>query len=89
VIERAAALALVDEIRPEDLPDRILESGRTAVIVAEAAKRQVPLREVERSYIQEVLRQTGGNKSRAADILGLDRKTLYRKLEEYGRDSES
>jgi two-component system response regulator HydG len=86
VMERAAALAIADEIRIEDLPARILESGQTAVIVSEAAKRQVPLRDVERSYIQEVLRQTGGNKSRAAEILGLDRKTLYRKLEEYGRD---
>jgi DNA-binding NtrC family response regulator len=86
VMERAAALAVADEIRLEDLPDRILESGQTAVIVSEAAKRQVSLRDVERSYIQEVLRQTGGNKSRAAEILGLDRKTLYRKLEEYGRD---
>lgn len=87
-VERAAALALAEEIRPEDLPDRIRESGHTAAIVSEAAKRQVPLREVERSYIQEVLRQTGGNKSRAAEILGLDRKTLYRKLEEYAREDD-
>ncbi|MBW3628841.1 MAG: sigma-54 dependent transcriptional regulator [Gemmatimonadetes bacterium] len=88
VVERAAALAVAEEIRPDDLPDRILESGHTAVIVSEAAKRQVPLREVERSYIQDVLRQTGGNKSRAAEILGLDRKTLYRKLEGYAREDE-
>jgi DNA-binding NtrC family response regulator len=41
------------------------------------------LRELEREYILEILREAGGNKSRAAELLGLDRKTLYRKLDEY------
>jgi DNA-binding NtrC family response regulator len=41
------------------------------------------LREVEREYILEILRRTGGNKLKASQLLGLDRKTLYRKLEEY------
>jgi two-component system response regulator HydG len=40
-------------------------------------------------YILEVVRQTGGNKSKAAEILGLDRKTLYRKLDEYRSDNPS
>ena len=39
------------------------------------------LAEVERRYAAEILRETGGNKSRAAQILGIDRKTLYRILE--------
>jgi DNA-binding NtrC family response regulator len=39
------------------------------------------LAEVERSYVAEILRETGGNKTRAAQILGIDRKTLYRLLD--------
>lgn len=82
-IERAAALSTTGEIHPDDLPPRVQEAASTASRVAQASRRQLPLRELERDYILEVLRSTGGNKSRAAEILGLDRKTLYRKLEEY------
>jgi two-component system response regulator HydG len=67
-----------------DLPPRIREAGRSAALVADASRRQATLRDLEREYVLEILRQVGGNKSRAADILGLDRKTLYRKLDEYG-----
>jgi DNA-binding NtrC family response regulator len=42
--------------------------------------------EERKEYIFEMLRRTSGNKKRAAEMLGLDRKTLYRKLEEYGAD---
>lgn len=41
--------------------------------------------ELERRYIERVLALTSGNKSRAAQILGFDRRTLYRKIERYGR----
>jgi len=41
------------------------------------------LRELEREYSLEILRETSGNKLRAAEILRVDRKTLYRKLDEY------
>jgi two-component system response regulator PilR (NtrC family)/two-component system response regulator HydG len=88
-IARAATLATTDVVHPEDLPPRVREVGRTATLVADASQRQLPLRELEREYILEVLRQTGGNKSRAAEILGLDRKTLYRKLAEFGQDTPS
>jgi DNA-binding NtrC family response regulator len=84
-LDRAAALSPGDIIRPDDLPPRIQSAGRAASIVADASRRQVSLRNLEREYILEILRQVGGNKSRAAEILGLDRKTLYRKLEEYGQ----
>jgi two-component system response regulator HydG len=86
VMERATALAPTDEIRVDDLPDRIVQSGRAAARVADALHRQLTLRDLERSYIQEVLRQAGGNKTRAAEMLGLDRKTLYRKLDEFARE---
>jgi DNA-binding NtrC family response regulator len=89
VIDRAAALAITDEIRPEDLPERLARASGAAVLISGALKRGLSLRELERAYIEEVLRQHGGNKSRAAEVLGLDRKTLYRKLEEYAREATS
>ena len=49
-----------------------------------ALARGLTLAELEREYINRVLQAEGGNKTRAAQRLGLDRKTLYRKLEEYG-----
>jgi DNA-binding NtrC family response regulator len=85
-IERAVTLAPGFEIRPSDLPERIQQAGQAAARVADASRRHIPLRELERDYILEILRQVHGNKSRAAEILGLDRKTLYRKLEEYRAD---
>lgn len=88
-IQRAAVVATGEEVRPEDLPARIREASRAAPLVGDSADRALPLREVERLYILEVLRQAGGNKSRAAELLGLDRKTLYRKLEEYRLDMET
>lgn len=85
-LERAATMAVTDEIRPEDLPPRIRDHGRIAAAVTDASRRQLSLKDLERAYILEILRQTGGNKSRTAELLGLDRKTLYRKLDEYRRE---
>jgi len=88
-IERAMTLSASEAIQVADLPPRIREEGTAAVLVSEASRKQVPLRVLERDYILEVLRQVGGNKSRAAEILGLDRKTLYRKLDEYAAEADS
>jgi two-component system response regulator HydG len=44
----------------------------------------LPLDEVERRHVARVIAAAGGNKARAARILGVDRKTLYRKLEKHG-----
>jgi DNA-binding NtrC family response regulator len=52
--------------------------------LASAVTRGLTLEELEREYIQKVVNAEAGNKTRAAQRLGLDRKTLYRKLEEYG-----
>jgi len=82
-VERAAAFANGDEITAADLPERVRTSGEAASLVARASAQRLTLDELEREYILETLRRTGGNKSRAAEMLGLDRKTLYRKLDEY------
>jgi DNA-binding NtrC family response regulator len=84
-IERAVALASGDEITSEDLPERVRRgSGSQVLIRADAPDELVSLEEMERRYILRVMRAVEGNKKLAAQILGLDRSTLYRKLERYG-----
>lgn len=85
-IERAVAFARGAALMPDDLPERVRTSGATSALIARSVEQNLTMREVEREYILEVLRRTGGNKSRAAELLGLDRKTLYRKLDEYRAD---
>jgi len=84
-MEHAVALTAYDTVRPEDLPERIRGYQAKHVVVAgDNLEELVPLEEVERRYILRVLEVAGGNKSLAAQKLGLNRKTLYRKLSEYG-----
>ena len=54
-----------------------------AELIERSSEQNLTLRELEREYILKMLRRTEGNKKRAAQLLGLDRKTLYRKLEGY------
>jgi DNA-binding NtrC family response regulator len=85
VIERALALSSDDQIDLADLPGADLDGsgGRDAAdeFPRSAAQRRLSLREVEDLYIEEVMRLTAGNKVQAAKILGIDRKTLYRRAE--------
>lgn len=60
-----------------DLLGALLDAVRAGA-TGEHAERKPTLAEIERRYAHEVLRATGGNKTRAAEILGIDRKTLYR-----------
>jgi two-component system response regulator HydG len=88
-IERAIALTQYEKIMAEDLPDPVRDYRRSHVIVAgDDPSELVPLAEVERRYVLRVLEAVGGNKTSAAQILGVTRKTLYRKLEEYGAPVE-
>jgi two-component system response regulator HydG len=80
-IERALALGRYDAIVPDDLPDRIREHDvALAAASSEVGADVVTLRELERRYVIRVLAMVEGNKTTAARLLGIDRKTLYRKL---------
>jgi DNA-binding NtrC family response regulator len=86
-IERAAILVQSDLITVSDLPRAITDHAAGARSRAERdAFTWKPLAEMEREYILQVLEQTGGKRSVAAEILGINRRTLYRKLQEYGLD---
>jgi transcriptional regulator with PAS, ATPase and Fis domain len=82
VIERAVTLARGEKIIPEDLPSAIQGVRGERRVIDESAERILPLQEVEKAYILRILEKTGGNKYQAAQALGIDRKTLYRKLAE-------
>jgi DNA-binding NtrC family response regulator len=82
-MERASAFARGGVITVEDLPERVRTVGDASALITRSSAQNLTLREMERDYILEILRRTEGNKKRAAEILGLDRKTLYRKLDEY------
>jgi len=82
VVERAVTLARGEKILPEDLPPSILGARGDRTVIDDAAERILPLGDVEKEYILRILDKTGGNKYQAAQALGIDRKTLYRKLAE-------
>jgi DNA-binding NtrC family response regulator len=89
-IERAMALTQYDKIVVDDLPPKVREHAGSAIVVASADPSELlSLEELERRYIRHVLNSATGNKTIAARILGLDRKTLYRKIEKYGLEGGS
>jgi len=82
-MERAVALTRFSELTVDDLPEK-LRDYRVTRNVLDAVPEMVSLEEVERLHIERVLKSVDGNKSKAANILGVDRRTLYRKVERYG-----
>ncbi len=77
VVQAAVAVAAGDEIEVEDLglrPEPVPDDG--------AESSALPLAEVERRHIERVLRSVGGNRLAAAQILGIDRSTLFRRLKQ-------
>jgi DNA-binding NtrC family response regulator len=83
-LERAMILSTGPEIELAALPERITERKPEPLIAERPASANPALDVIERAYIMWVLQCEGGNKSRAADILGIDPSTLYRKLSRYG-----
>jgi DNA-binding NtrC family response regulator len=81
VIQRAMTLSGHEMIQPEDLPSALVQETDENII-DKSLREKYTIMQLENEYIKRVLMEVGGNKSKAAEILGLDRKTLYRKLQE-------
>jgi DNA-binding NtrC family response regulator len=81
-LEHAVVLTKGPVIEPSALPERITKR-RKEPLVAERSFQNPTLDVIERAYIMWVLQVEGGNKTRAAEILGIDPSTLYRKLSRY------
>jgi len=71
-----------EKILPQHLPPEIQfpEEAR----IRQAKEEGGSLEAMEKEYIRMILKKAGGHKSKAASILGIDRRTLYRKLKNYG-----
>jgi len=81
IMERAVTLARGEVLGPEDLPE---ELRRIRFWAVRPGSRGMPtLAETEREYIKWVLSQTNGNKTKAAEILGIDRVSLWRKIKQF------
>jgi two-component system response regulator HydG len=87
VIESMVVIDIDDVIDTDDLTDDLQSvapapAGRSSTAPAHLVGQ--PLEEVEKFFIAETLKQTGGNREEAARLLGIGERTLYRKLKEYG-----
>ena len=78
-VERAVIFSIHPMILPEDLPKKLFEESKAPEILI--PEKPLSLRELEKRYALKVLQETGGNKKKASEILGIDRVTLYRILE--------
>jgi DNA-binding NtrC family response regulator len=83
VVERTVSLAPGPLIMPDDLPEAVRKAEADP---AGGNESLLSLDEVEKRHLNRVLRETDGNKVRAAKILGIDRRTLYRMAERFGMD---
>ena len=86
-LEHAVVLTRGSLIEAASLPERITKR-RKEPLVAERSYRNPTLEVIERAYIMWVLQAEGGNKTRAAEVLGIDPSTLYRKLSRYEEQVE-
>jgi DNA-binding NtrC family response regulator len=84
-VEHAVVLTTNTVIVPHDLPEAVRSSAETAVDGLPAFP-MIGLEELERRYLARVLHATGGNRSEAARVLGVDRRTLYRMAKRFGFD---
>jgi two-component system response regulator HydG len=89
-MERAVTLARYEEIVVDDLPEKVRRHRSSRLVIdSEDPDELMTLEMLERRYIERVLRAVSGNKTQAAKVLGVDRRTLYRKLERYAQEDET
>jgi DNA-binding NtrC family response regulator len=79
-IQRALILCRDDRVNRSDLPPKVAGEYLSTVNLESAVARGMTLQELEHEYIVAIMASVGGNKTEAATLLGIDRKTLYRKL---------
>lgn len=84
-VESSVVMASSDVITLEDLPPSVSNDSKSEIVAVPVG---IKLNEAEKLIIQQNLAANRGNKSKTADILGIGRKTLHRKLLEYGLESE-
>jgi len=90
-VEYAALRSRGAEVAPEDLPPKLQSEEALAAARSPLAALydDLPLlEELERRYLLHVLKVVGGNRTRAAEVMGIDRRTLYRMAERFGVKDE-
>jgi DNA-binding NtrC family response regulator len=83
-MERAQIMADGACIRLRDLPPEIVTPAQAGKASTRTAPASDDLAERQRAHVLQVLQREGGNKARAARVLGVNRRSLYRLLEKYG-----
>ncbi len=86
VIERAVTLTQMEKITSNDLPSVLTSHQGDQLLLDQMMSKMCSLEELEKEYVHRVLQLVGGNKLRAAKVLQIDRKTLYRKLDQYQKE---
>jgi transcriptional regulator with PAS, ATPase and Fis domain len=82
VIQRAIILSQQERLLPVDFPDSIIgqKEKKDESILEKAVQERFSFNELLKEYIKKLMIETGGNKTKVSEILGIDRKTLYRKM---------
>jgi DNA-binding NtrC family response regulator len=81
-MERAVALTRTSEVSADSLPEKVRNHKSSRLVIDAADPSElITLSEMEKRYVRRVLSACGGNKTQAARVLGIDRRSLYRRLE--------
>jgi len=84
IVQRAVIMAAGKHIEPADLPQDL--RGEAPTLIKHAEPEMITLEDLERRHIEAVLGFCEGNKTKAAEVLGIDRVSLWRKLKRYGME---